>query len=86
MALIKCPDCGTEISDKAEDCVKCGRPTDKPDDEKKAPAILMPGMVLALIGGTLFFGMGGLYGWMVGLLAMVAGAVMTVVGLIQKPK
>ena len=26
MALINCPDCGTEISDTAPTCVKCGRP------------------------------------------------------------
>jgi predicted membrane channel-forming protein YqfA (hemolysin III family) len=27
MALIKCSECGTEISDKAAVCVKCGAPT-----------------------------------------------------------
>ena len=26
MALIKCPECGTEVSDKAKNCVKCGYP------------------------------------------------------------
>lgn len=26
MALIKCPDCGTEISDQASACPKCARP------------------------------------------------------------
>lgn len=26
MALIKCPDCGTEVSDSAQVCTKCGRP------------------------------------------------------------
>ena len=24
MALIKCPECGNQISDKAESCPKCG--------------------------------------------------------------
>ena len=24
MALIKCPECGKEISDKAQDCIHCG--------------------------------------------------------------
>lgn len=86
MALIKCPDCETDVSDKAAQCVKCGRPIEKPDEEKSAPPILLPGLVLALIGATLFFAMGGLYGWLIGLLAMVSGAVMTVMGLIQKPK
>jgi len=26
MALIKCPECGTEVSDKAEKCPKCAYP------------------------------------------------------------
>jgi len=26
VALIKCPECGTEISDKAKQCIKCGCP------------------------------------------------------------
>lgn len=26
MALIKCPDCGTEVSDRAPSCPKCGAP------------------------------------------------------------
>lgn len=26
MALVRCPDCGSEVSDKAPACLKCGRP------------------------------------------------------------
>ena len=26
MALIKCPECGKEISDKAKNCIHCGYP------------------------------------------------------------
>lgn len=26
MALIKCPECGKEISDKAQKCIHCGYP------------------------------------------------------------
>lgn len=26
MALIKCPECGKEVSDKAESCIHCGAP------------------------------------------------------------
>ena len=37
MALIKCPDCGKEITDKATNCVHCGCPINIPqssyDDE-----------------------------------------------------
>jgi uncharacterized membrane protein YvbJ len=32
MALIKCPECGTEVSDRAATCVKCGCPISKPAD------------------------------------------------------
>ena len=31
MALIKCPECGTEVSDKAEKCPKCAYPI-KPEN------------------------------------------------------
>lgn len=51
MALVKCPDCGTEVSDAAPACVKCGRP------------LLVPGAsrAKASLGGALL-GFGG--GWM----------------------
>ena len=37
MALIKCPECGRDISDKANACVHCGYPLSKAADnaEKK---------------------------------------------------
>lgn len=28
MALIKCPECGREVSDKAKACIHCGFPLD----------------------------------------------------------
>ena len=31
MALIKCPECGKEISDKARMCIQCGYPLDNTD-------------------------------------------------------
>ncbi len=30
MALVTCPDCGSEVSDAAPACPKCGRPASKP--------------------------------------------------------
>ena len=30
MALIKCPECGAEISDKSIQCIKCGCPINDP--------------------------------------------------------
>ena len=29
MALIKCPECGKDVSDRAEKCIHCGFPLDK---------------------------------------------------------
>lgn len=37
MALIKCPECGKEISDKAVSCPNCGVPIAKASVEKKIP-------------------------------------------------
>ena len=36
MALIKCPECGKEISDKAENCIHCGYPIASLGKEKYA--------------------------------------------------
>ena len=43
MALIKCPECGTEVSSEAEFCPKCGYPikakmSDKQEQNKKITA------------------------------------------------
>ena len=40
MALINCPECGKQISDKAERCIHCGCPIDNPSDviEKNSDA------------------------------------------------
>lgn len=35
MALIKCPECGKEISNKAKNCVNCGYPIKEGDTEEK---------------------------------------------------
>ena len=36
MALIKCPDCSTEVSDQAAACPKCARPMKSPQ-QSEAP-------------------------------------------------
>ena len=33
MALIKCPECGKEISDQAANCPNCGFPVNKSDSQ-----------------------------------------------------
>ena len=37
MALIKCPECGKEISDKAKACIHCGFPLDEKVDTVVVP-------------------------------------------------
>ena len=54
MSLIKCPECGNEISDKAYSCPKCGCPIKqknvivvKKDYKGKAKAFIISGIVAA---------------------------------------
>ncbi len=39
MALIKCPECGKEVSDQAQQCIHCGYPLNPPtpDNQVKCP-------------------------------------------------
>lgn len=39
MALIKCPECGKEISDKAEACIHCGCPASAVKQKATGPAV-----------------------------------------------
>lgn len=66
MALIKCPECGNQISDKAESCPKCGYELNKKEtpttsDNKVASSFMNKGnikyilIILAIIvAGFLF--------------------------------
>lgn len=55
MALIKCPECGTEVSEAAAACVKCGHPIATAKSELIirgiAQRFLIGGTVTALIDG-----------------------------------
>ena len=43
MALIKCPECGKEISDASTACIHCGYPISKnPDVQKKVKSKAAP--------------------------------------------
>lgn len=59
MALIKCPECGNEISKNAATCPKCGHPIKKEKPKKKhgclafiIGAIVFFGVIIAVIVGT----------------------------------
>ena len=42
MALIKCPECGQDVSDKAAQCPRCGYPIAEMMSEKTAKLKMMP--------------------------------------------
>jgi hypothetical protein len=48
MALIACPECGTQVSDTAAACPSCGRASKKAADSAKSMRIMV-----ALIGGVI---------------------------------
>lgn len=66
MALIKCKECGTEVSNKAATCVKCGAPVSKQTDAEKmaggiGAAVIIGGIIWAcvhFIGGPADSGSG----------------------------
>lgn len=54
MALIKCPECGAEISDKSDKCVKCGCPLKSNDKKKNSKPIIFGIVILLLLVVTVF--------------------------------
>lgn len=52
MALIKCPECGKEVSDKATSCVHCGYPINS-SSQARSVAIVYGLRQGFLIGGTM---------------------------------
>ena len=51
MALIKCPECGKEISDKAKKCIHCGSITyEKKIVNKNNGFIFILGILICLLG------------------------------------
>lgn len=53
MALIHCPECGKEVSDKAGSCPNCGHPINGEKPQEKKPS-LKTGSIIGLIGGASF--------------------------------
>jgi hypothetical protein len=59
MALIKCPDCGNEMSDQAPACPKCGRPKQVAAIGVSAPAVAQAGndwSVNSIVSGVIQLG------------------------------
>ena len=55
MALIKCSECGTDISDKAVSCPKCGCPLHKTEENQEPGKGKKRGKTFLISGGILFF-------------------------------
>jgi len=56
MALIKCPDCGKEVSDTAKTCIGCGRPMERTElKEKRKASILTWVLTIAIAGGLVSY-------------------------------
>lgn len=60
MALINCPECKREISDKANTCPNCGNPINDPkpiivkkDYKSKAKAFTIAGVIVFIISGII---------------------------------
>jgi hypothetical protein len=54
MPLVACPDCRSELSDKATACVKCGRPMGEPPGKKRGGVC---GCVLTTFAAMTVFGL-----------------------------
>lgn len=58
MALIKCPECGKEISDKASSCLSCGYPINSTQVEMEQDRVNVrgknKGKIFLTFGGVLF--------------------------------
>lgn len=61
MALINCPECNTQVSDKAKECPKCAFPINSPEvvkEEVKVAEVAKEGCFLQTLntGCLVFFG------------------------------
>lgn len=56
MALIKCPECGSEVSKEATVCPKCGHPMKKPKKKHGCLGAILGVIIFFGIIGAVFFG------------------------------
>lgn len=79
MALIKCPECGKEISDKAIRCPGCGYPVERDSDEKQAPLLTSFSVILLLLFGVSMFFLQ--LGWVINSILLIATFILAVLAL-----
>lgn len=84
MALIKCPECGKEVSDRAKSCPGCGCPIDKFQNENEFPTYTIIAYLLFV-----FFGISMIFlhiGWIINSILLVSTFVFSIVSLRSKEK
>lgn len=84
MALIECPECGKEVSDKAKSCPNCGCPIDKFQNENDFPTYTVIAFSLLV-----FFGVSMIFlhtGWIMNSILMIATFVFSILSLRSKEK
>lgn len=84
MALIKCSECGHEVSDQANQCPNCGAPIKSPstllNNSYLTLISLVVGVALVIIGIASFM-TGGSIGWQtLGSISIIAGPVAIIYG------
>ena len=84
MSLIKCQECGRDVSDKAKTCPNCGCPINRFQNEKDFPTYtLIAYLFFAFFGISMIF----LHiGWIINTILMVATFVYSIVALKSKEK
>ena len=72
MTVIKCPDCGYEVSEQAQFCPNCGRPVQTPPFAGQPPPPQPQKSNTCLIVGLVVGGVGLFFIMIVGILALIA--------------
>lgn len=84
MALIKCPECGKEVSDKAKNCTNCGFPIRKTNNDDSFPSftILTYFLFVFFIVSMLFLHIG----WVINSILLISTFVFSIISLRSKEK
>lgn len=88
MALITCPECGQQISDKADICPNCGCPIDKTKQMKFDIALSWGLFGFGLLGGLFFIILAQLFDvelfWAIGGIGVFGGLLCFVYSMFRK--
>ena len=82
MALIKCPECGRDVSDKAKTCPNCGCPTNRFQNEKEFPTLISYLFFAFFVVSMIFLHIG----WIINSVLLVATFAFSILSLRSKEK